>query len=201
MLNQSIQPTPQTSFEGIITSLNNNYQTTWNNYVSIKPHSTNNYQGRNGAQSLINRSVLGDEIGDNWCSDYKNNEYFILSFPKFFVASSYYSLQSKTKESIFPVSWKIEGSLNKKDWVLLDEKVDRNELLYNSATITFAFSNIVLVKHLKFTQTKPYDQNYPNFCLRQVEIFGSIYYSLHTCMNHSFLSTLVPFFLVLGLKH
>ena len=68
----SIQPPYSTSFDGIITSLNNNFNE-WSQYVKITPSSTNAVEGRDEANGLINRSLIGNATRYNWCSLEQDN--------------------------------------------------------------------------------------------------------------------------------
>ena len=177
-------PPINTSFEGIITALNKNYTSNWNNYVIVYPSSTSNVDNRDEAQCLIDRSILGDTIEKNWCSEARNNEYFILSFPHFYITPTFYSFKSKTSELNYPRTWKVEGSNNKGKWTLLDQKEDYDGLNEKGKELTFPFTKIYPFRYFKFTQLLSNDmETYPNFCLREVEIFGSIVLKLPTVMN------------------
>ena len=183
MFDITIQPDAISSFQGVITALNEKYPQNWNNFVKIKPSSTNPTNGRDGAQSLINRSIHGSALAQNWCSYSRKDENIILSFPTFYIEPSFYSLQAKTIETHFPSSWKIESSMNMREWTLIDQKDDRDELSTNSANITFPFQKTIITKYIKITQTKAYNENSYHFCLRQLEIFGTIHFSLKSCFQ------------------
>ena len=178
MGSNSFQPPYNTSFGGIITFLNTKYPNSWINYITITPSSTNQIDSRNGAMGLINRSITTNTYSDNWCSSIETQPYFIITFPRFFVNPSFYSLQSKTMDNIFSKSWFVEGSNNNKTWYLLDIKQNRSELLDQGASFTYVFDNTETFRFFKFTQTEANTES--RMCLRSFEIFGTIRYSLQT---------------------
>ena len=106
------------------------------------------------------------------------NEYFSLSFHKFYVYVSHYSFKAKTIDSTFPKSWYVEGSLDNNTWTVIDTKTNRDELITNGAEYTYQFDTSGIFKHLRFTHTQ--GTNEDNFCLRSVEVFGVIINSLET---------------------
>ena len=167
-----------TPFDGIISWANTHFKDTWNDYVLVTPSSTASIQGRNGAQCLINRSVSGENRADNWCSYAEKNQYFILSFPKFYVIPTFYSFKSKMLDDVFPVSWIVEGSLDKSHWSLIDTKTGIEELKGTGKKATFSLDRSGIFKHIKFTIKE--STVLVSFCLKTVEIFGSIQYKLPT---------------------
>ena len=184
-MNTSFLPPFNTSFDGIITSLNNFYPETWHRYVTITPSSTEPMSGRNEAQSLINRSITGNGINSNWCSKRDDEGSFILSFPRFFVVPSFYSFQSKTTDNDFPISWKVEGSLDTKYWEQIDLQEEVSVLLSNGKNFTFSLDSSGTYKHMRFTLIKG-SYSYKYFCLRSVEIFGYTKFSIRTLPRISF---------------
>ena len=194
----SIQPPYSTSFDGIITSLNNNFKD-WDQYIKITPSSTNEIEGRDEANGLINRSLKGDAHIYNWCSKAEDKPSIILSFTKFYIVPSFYSLQSKTQETLFPISWIVEASLDNKTWELIDTKENITELLDEGKSYTFTFEKTSVFRHFKITQTKTNTKNSKSFCLRSVELFGTIQYSLRTVFHkHSYLQRGISFILFIA---
>ena len=182
VLNQNVfNPAVNTSFNGIITYINDQYQNSFKNFIQIEPSSSSNADKRDGAYALINRTSYNDSVYTrrNWCSDFQDFPNFILSFTSFFVTPTFYSIESRNNEDgYYPKSWKIEGSLDKNKWDKIAEK-DAGFDLEDGNQKTYAFDEMNTYKHFKFTQIT--GNNGDNIsCLTQIEIFGKIDTRIHS---------------------
>ena len=178
---QSLQPPFDSSLNGVITYLNSEYQN-WYDYVSVFPSTVNELEGRDEANCLINRSILGTQGKDNWCSKNESNQYFIIAFPKFYLIPSFYTFKAKTVDTMSPVSWKVEGSIDKKKWEIIDRRDEISDLLERGSNKTYSFISSGVFRYFKFTQTKGNAESMINFCLRSFEIFGFIQMRLRSIL-------------------
>lgn len=159
-------------FDGIITKFNNLYKKSWNNFVKAKSEFTNYSPGRDECQSLIDRSVTGNEIKDEWCSKKMQNGSFILSFPKNRIFPASYTLQTGNQNS-YPITWIVEASNDLESWAILSE--ENNEILKEKLkSSTFNFYKNESYKHFRFTQLYGNAGVESYFCLKKLEMFGFV---------------------------
>ena len=180
-----VQPEVNTSIDGIITKLNNDYPSNWNRFVKVKPSTTYNNANLERINYILNRSISDDTSIYNWCSDQIPNSSFVLSFPEFWIVPSFYTFYFNTVNRYYTVSWKIEGSKDMNKWALLAEENDRDELKNQPVMKTFAFQKQGVFKHFRITQTKGFKDDNPDdiFCVRMFELFGDVLKKLPFCSN------------------
>ena len=152
-VNNSFQPSCDVPFNGIITSLNKKNDVL-DHFLSIEDSSTEIMDQRVDAKCLIDRSIIGEERDQNWCSKNEPNQYVIVSFHHFYIIPSYYSFRSKTIDSSFPVSWTVEGSFDNHTWKTVDIKEERTEFYTNNITHIFSLSKTVYLSISNLHKTK-----------------------------------------------
>ena len=86
-------PDVNLSLNGIITYFNEAYKDDFKKYVTIHPSSTATAVGRNGAESLINRTMNSTLKNHDWCSTGQGNDNFILRFHRHRINPKYYTFQ------------------------------------------------------------------------------------------------------------
>ena len=172
----ALLPDANSSCDGIITKFNNIYGDDFKKFVIIKPSTTSSYPGRVEADALINRSITGNEIKDNWCSSDAENSSLLLTFLRHKVKPNYYTLESKSNGGSYPYSWIVEASNNLQRWDLIDTKSQSNLLLAVGMIHTFKLNTIKKYKYFRITQLEGLISNdHSNlFCLRRIELFGDV---------------------------
>ena len=74
-----------------------------------------------------------------------------------------------------PKSWKVEISLDKRDWKLVGK--EERKILPNMVIMGKVQSQ-TMGRYIKFTQISPNSANNSKFCLNGIELFGSLYTAL-----------------------
>ena len=200
----SFLPTAIPSLDGITTELQNTYSTNnkWKEYIKITVSSMNMANYRD-PYNLFNITNSGDAKEDNWCShDNDKKPYFIVSFTKFSLIASYYSIKLKTIDETFPLEWNVSGSVDNTTWELLNSDTLLNQSLHTGMELIFPFQNMKPYKNYKFEQISN-SISTSHFCLRRIEFFGQIYkYPVITLHNHNmFTPTPFLFIIFLSMNH
>ena len=190
-----INPEVTSWSDGIVTYLNKEHQHDLYDYIDIEASSTNMEGTRNGAYALINQTYYNNsnQYITHWCSQNKSHSYFIVIFPKFFVSPTFYSFETRDFDdiyNIYPLSWYIQGSVDKIKWVNISEEYGEHALQQNEK-ITLSFQKHGTFKYIKFIQIESSSSDF--FCLYRFELFGSLIYSVPTfcsCSKFKFSSYL-----------
>ena len=172
----SMLPNASSSLNGIITYFNEVYKDDFKRYVTIHPSSTVTIEGRNGAESLINRTMNSTLTIHDWCSKGQGDDNFILKFHKHRINPKYYTFQARHAYDHFPYSWFVSGSNDMISWKQIGSENQTRVLLERGKVQTFPLNNVNSYKYIKFTQTEGLMSGslVKRFCLRSVELFGDL---------------------------
>ena len=87
---------------------------------------------------------------------------------------THYTLKTRTDDSEnFPVSWKVEASIDNSNWYLIDKREDRNELTSKSAYYRYKCdnNNLIYAKYIRIWLSKTTSTKF-HFHLSKVDFFG-----------------------------
>ena len=163
------------SLDGVILYLYNSFNKNYDTYVSVKSSSTI-YIDDWREEALIIPTRNSTSSIDNWASFDVEKSNFTIYFHKHVVDITHYSFRSQSNHPYdHPKSWVVEGSLDGKNWEIIDEEKDRTELCGIGKLKTFEVGHKGKYSYFKFTQTEPNNFNRHCFDLGKVEFFGALY--------------------------
>ena len=108
-------------------------------------------------------------------SDNNNDRSFIVFSFTCPTLITHYTLKTRTDDSEnFPVSWKVEASIDNSNWYLIDLKENRNELKRISAYYKYKCdnNNLIYAKYIRIWLSKTSTSNKFHFHLSKVDFFG-----------------------------
>ena len=133
------------------------------------------------AYTLIDpiRNIVQGYSNTSWCSSAIKNSYLILTFHKIVLKiTDYLVAQNHNNAHNMFQAFKLEGSMNGKDWFFLDKQNITDPAFFNtSARKLFHIKDNRFVRYLKLTQTglnKPEKANY--FILGEWLLYGKVYF-------------------------
>ena len=168
-------PIVNATLDGIITYINDQYPTDWDRYIEIVPSSVAHSHMRNGATSLVNRSMQDGpyDASQSWCSENESLPNVILRFKSFYISPTYYSFQTRDFDDFYyPKSWFVQGSIDRINWINISNELSSSQLNRNEIK-TFSFEKFGVFKYLKIIQTADLSSE-NHFCLQQIEVFGEL---------------------------
>jgi hypothetical protein len=122
-------------------------------------------QPRNLADGRTDTWFLSANVPNAWfCFDFKNKRVF----------ATHYSLMNWEGEGGQLRSWKLEGSTDGGEWILLDERTDVNGLRGSSASAVFEIANPNTFRMVKLTQTGKSGDGDNKLCCAQFELFERV---------------------------
>ena len=139
---------------------------------STKIHITPSSLEKGNVQSLLdmkNRDVVATkELQDSWFT-------IDLGEQRLVQLAGYFLQSSQLGSYGVPKSWKVEISLDKRDWKLIGK--EERKILPNMVIMGKVQSQ-TMGRYIKFTQIGPNSANNSKFCLNGIELFGSLYTAL-----------------------
>ena len=160
------------SFKGIIGYLNDNYYSSLSSYVTVSVSDTNQFNPDFSTPSSI---IDYKNLNIHWASGSKTpNQYATLYFPENKIYITHYTIQTR-KDAVhnMPISWKIEGSRDNKNWTLLHSKDKSYDLYEIAGKKTYAVNLNSVFNFFKVTQTDFNSNGTQTFHLERLELFGS----------------------------
>ena len=123
---------------------------------------------KNGGQAVTN--TVDNNSGTKWCFVHDGKPVVWQVDLGMTKVINYYTLTSASdKPERDPRDWKLEGSANGSDWILLDERKNEPVFKKRRETKRYQFKNKNALRHFRFTFTAVHN-NAPHFQLSEIKL-------------------------------
>jgi hypothetical protein len=104
-----------------------------------------------------------------------DNSWICIDFKTCFIKPTHYSIRTRTDgDRTQPRWWILEGSNDNKEWIVLDNREDDEELTGTGCVKTFSVGNPSTVRRIRIRQTGPNKSRNHHLIVKSLEFFGSV---------------------------
>ena len=121
-----------------------------------------------------NPYYLGNDIEHSWSSLVQPYIFISYCFVDYYIRITHYAIRSRGKENNdMPKGWIVFGSVDEKNWDVVDEQQNRQELLNINQIHTYNVSRSGIYKYFKLILTEN-KRSYNVFSYGKIDFFGDL---------------------------
>ena len=130
------------------------------------------------ARFSVTNIILYDNPNASYCSNSRDEEYITVQLMKSKLKIDSYVIQSDSQggKGVCPLSWRLEGSVDGKNWITIDD-VKNNQSLHGSNAVSIfpVKTNLMPFSYFKLTQFDTIHSKNKRMFIAYFDLFGKLY--------------------------